>query len=48
MYICTQLFKNYFHVTVTENSPFNSMTAALNNQRASNSSDYFTNSKLFL
>lgn len=31
MYICTQLFKNYFHVTVTENSPFNSMTAALNN-----------------
>lgn len=30
MHICTQLFKNYFHVTVTENSPINSMTA-LNN-----------------
>lgn len=29
MHICTQLFKNYFHV-ITENSPINSMTA-LNN-----------------
>lgn len=30
IYTCTQFFKNYFHVTETENSPFNSVTA-LNN-----------------
>lgn len=30
VYTCTQFFKNYFHVTETENSPFNSVTA-LNN-----------------